>query len=253
MLNSMTRIFSLLCVAVCLLACFTNCSKKGTAIEEPFIARYKFTAYTIDSFRFRITINDVLVTDSLVSGGEVTRSVNFIRDTVAHLKVLNAANNQVLADTSIILKIGSHIISIVQLAAGEMPVIPALPANEALPAPGNSKIRFQYVKPQPIATLPSSYLPFFDSLQLIIRQSAFGVVAFDTLMIKSYELTSFYEARIGATYNIEVRNAETNFVYNNGTSVTINTTTFPSFNTAILYAYDTLSMGRYRFRLTRIY
>lgn len=234
----------------------TGCSKKGDAITEPFTGRYKFTAFTIDSFRFKITVNEELVTDSLKSGREATKDFYFTaNDTLARLKVYNSVTGQLYVDSTFVFSIGSHIIPIVQLSSGINPGVPVAPDEEA-PMPGNSKIRFQYVRPQPVATLPPNTLLFYDSIKCIIRKNVSGPgggVTYDTIVLKQNEISKFYEARIGASYNIEVRHPLTGFVYNNGTSVSINTVVLPEFNTAILYSFDTLSMGRQRYKITRVY
>ncbi|MCP9751970.1 hypothetical protein [Ferruginibacter sp. HRS2-29] len=252
----MQRRFRIILLLVSLgLLFFEGCSKKGDPIVEPFSGRYKFTAFTIDSFRFRIVVDGQLVTDSLKSGKEFTQNFTFVEDTSATLKVYNAITGQLYVDSTMGLSIGSHIIPIVQLSAGTQPVVPGVP-DETPPLAGNSKIRFQYVRPQPIATLPSATLQFYDSIKCIIRKNvpgAGGGVSYDTVVLHQNEVTKFYEARIGATYNIEVRDALTDFVYNNGTGVSINTTVLPALNTAILYSYDTLTLGRQRYRITRVY
>lgn len=233
----------------------TGCSKKGDPITEPYTGKYKFTAFTIDSFRFKITVNDELVTDSLKSGREVTKDFYFVDDTLAKLKVYNSLTGQLYVDSTITFSIGSHIIPIVQLSSGTNPTVPTTPDEEA-PLPGNSKIRFQYVRPQPIPTLPPNTLVFYDSIKCIIRKNVSGPgggVTYDTIVLKQNEISKFYEARIGANYNIEVRDPVSDFVYNNGNAVSINTTVLPAFNTAILYSFDTLSLGRQRYRITRVY
>ncbi len=245
------------CAIILMVFSFVSCSKKGDAVVEPFIAKYKFTAYTIDSFRFKITVNDVVISDSLKTGSDVTKDLIFTTDKMAKLKVFNANTNQLYTDTTIALKLGSYIISIVQLSSGQNPAIPQAPA-EAAPLPGNSKIRFQYVKPQPIPALAANgYLPFFDSIKCVVKKSFNGSgLTTDTVILSQYETTEFYENKVGTRYNIEIRNPVTNFVYDNGNGVSINTggaAQLPDFNTAIIYSYDTLSSGRFRYKTTRIY
>lgn len=252
----MKKVFVFIGLICSVVVMVTGCSKKGDAIEEPFTGRYKFTAFTIDSFRFKITVNNELVTDSLKSGREVTKDFYFAaNDTLARLKVYNSVTGQLYVDSTIVFSIGSHIIPIVQLSSGINPSVPVAPDEDA-PLPGNSKIRFQYVRPQPIATLPPNTLLFYDSIKCIIRKNVSGPgggVTYDTIVLRQNEISKFYEARIGASYNIEVRNPLTGFVYNNGTSVSINTVVLPEFNTTILYSFDTLSMGRQRYKITRVY
>lgn len=228
------------------------CTKKGDMIVEPYITTYKFTAYTIDSFRFKITLDDKLITDSLRSGSEVTSDFTFVNNTQARLKVYNTNNNGLLIDTLLSLKTGAYIISIVQLVSGQNPGIPSVP-NEVDPMAGNCKVRFLYVPPQPRAGLAPGFLPFHDSLKCIIKKTVAGVVSYDTVVLSQFESTSFYESRIGSPFNFEIRKPTDNFLYNIVNSTSYSTTSLPPFNTVIVYASDTLSLGRFRYSFKRIY
>lgn len=109
-----------------------HCSDKGEAIVEPRLATYKFTTYTVDTFRFKITLNDEVLTDSLLSPiGSQKLIVKFI-DSSRKLKIFNAKNNQLIIDSTIILKIGQSTISLVQFTSEQRPFIPTSP-NEPPP------------------------------------------------------------------------------------------------------------------------
>ncbi len=221
----------------------TQCSKKGDAIVEAKIGSYKFTTYTIDTFRFRVVINNVNVGDSLLSPvGLLNTNVSFF-DTVGTLKIYNAETNALYIDTVIKLKIGFSTISIVQLAAGEQPFIVPIP-NDAPPAAGNYKVRFQYSMPA------NNTVPFFDSIQCIIKLN--GVVdPVDTIILHPYELSSFYEAALGTNFKMELRNPENNDVIDNNTN-NLNSTGFTEFNTASMYGTGVGGVA-FNYTLQRIY
>lgn len=229
--------------ALLLLILLTQCSKKGDAIVEAKFGSYNFTTYTIDTIRFRIVMNDVNLTDSLISPvGSIRSNVSFT-DSIGKLQVFNAENGQLYIDTIIGLRIGFSTISIVQLGVGQDPFIVPIPA-ETPPATGNYKVRFQYNMP----TSPD--VPFFDSIQCIIRLN--GVPdAMDTIIMHPYEFSGFYEATLGQNFKMVLYNPENGQVIDNGTN-NLTSTGFTDFNTASLYG-TALGGVAYNFTLQRIY
>lgn len=168
---------------------FTRCTSKGDSITEPKFGTFKFTTYTIDTFRFKVILNGEVLTDSLLSPqSSFSRIVSFFKST-ARLLILDAENqSQVILDSVIQMKIGNTNISIVQFGHNEKPSPPPL-FNEPLPAEGNYKVRFQYIRPS------SPAVPFFDSIRCIIKKNG---VEIDRIVLEKYESSPFYEA-ISAT------------------------------------------------------
>lgn len=222
---------------------FVSCSKKGVAIDEAKIGSYKFTTYTIDTMRFRVVINDVDMGDSLLSPvGLLNTNVSFF-DSVGTLKIFNAETNELFIDTSIRMQIGFSTISIVQLTSGQQPFIVPIP-NEPPPAEGNYKVRFQYNEPV------NSSVPFFDSIQCIIKLS--GVLEpVDTIVLLKNGLSSFYESTLGVNFKMELRNPENNDVIDNNTN-NLSSTGFTDFNTATVFGSAPGGVA-YNFFLQRIY
>ncbi len=183
----------------------TQCSKNGAPIIEPKFGIYNFSTYTVDSFRFRVILNGEILTDSLRSRvGFFSRAVSFF-NTDGRLQIIDAkSNEQLILDTLIQMRTGTSTFSLVQLEQGQKPFIPP-PPNEAAPAPGTFKVRFQYtpfvgdgsVSPQPF---------FYDSVKCFIRKNGINM---DTVVLSKYEMTSFYEAPTGGggLFSVRIVNA----------------------------------------------
>ncbi|MEO6670306.1 MAG: hypothetical protein ABIN36_12565 [Ferruginibacter sp.] len=233
----------LLAATLSIILLFSQCSKKGDAIDEAKFGSYNFTTYTIDTIRFRVVMNGVDLTDSLLSPvGSQRCNVSFV-DSIGKLQVFNADNNQLFFDTTIVLKIGFSTISIVQLGAGQDPFIVPIP-DEPAPAAGNYKVRFQYNEPA------SADVPFFDSIQCIIKLS--GVVdPVDTIILHKYEYSRFYESTLGVNFKMAINNAEDGTPYDGGTN-NLSSTGFTDFNTASVYGSGIGGLA-YNFLLQRIY
>jgi hypothetical protein len=205
-----------------------QCKKNGTAIIEPKFGIYNFSTYTIDTFRFRIILNDINITDSLVSPvGNFSKIVSFF-NTVGRLQIIDAKNNnQLVLDTLITMKTGTNNFSLVQFLHGQKPYIPATP-SEPVPAIGNYKIRFLYTPfigdnnfpPQPF---------FYDSVMCYIRKNGFDI---DTVVLKKYEATPFYEAHGNGVdlFTIKLDDPANGNTIDPSTSPTIGST-FTGFNT----------------------
>ena len=119
-INKYTIIVLLLISGMLIMA---SCAKKGDAILEEKVGSYNFTTYTVDTLRLRVTVNDQNLGDSLLSPvGSLRSNISFL-DSVASLRVFNAETNELIIDTTIILRIGFSTISIVQLSSGQRPFI----------------------------------------------------------------------------------------------------------------------------------
>ena len=242
-LTNMKKSIGFLLLSISFILSLAQCSKEGNPIMEPKIGSYKFTTYTIDTFRFRVVVDNVSVGDSLLAPvGILNSNISFV-DTVGKLKIYNAETNELLIDTTISLKIGFTTISIVQLTTGEKPFIVPIP-NEVLPAAGNYKVRFQYNRPA------NASVPFFDSIRCIIKLN--GVVEpVDTIILHPFELSSFYEAAFGVNFKMALYNPENNDVIDLSTN-NLTSTGFADFNTGSLFG-TAPGGAAYNFTLQRIY
>ncbi len=237
MKSTMKKSTSFIGLCILCIGLLTQCTKKGDPIFDPNVANLRFTTFTVDTFLFKVYVNDVLLTDTLKapSGLENSR-VTFI-DSMATLKIVNAATNNAFVDTMITLRPGSTTISIVQFITGQNPFLPPTP-TEVPPAAGNYKVRFQYIQPSdPAAT-------FYDSVQCVLRLSS---VPFDTIVLAKYQTSSFYEAPIGSNFSMRIFDAATGLVIDNATN-NLNSSSFTEFNTAILYSSNPTN-----FLLQRVY
>jgi hypothetical protein len=206
---------------------FIQCSKSGELINEPSYGIIKFTTFTIDTFRFKVKLNDQLITDSLLSPrGVYTATVPFI-DTIGKLKITDAKNNLIL-DSTINLKIGSRTISLVQFISGLKPTTPTL-SLEAQPVNGFYKIRFQYA--QPIGNVR----PFYDSIKIQIRREDNNNFI-DTIVLKKYGISRYYELPKTARVKVKLINPNGGtFPTTSAFSNAIADADIENFNTAILF------------------
>jgi hypothetical protein len=94
-------IYTLLCTS-CLFA--AACLKQGSPIAEPKFGIYKFTTFTVDTFRFKVIINGETITDSLLSPqGVVNKSVAFY-EPAGNIKIIDTKTNAVILDSSVTMK-----------------------------------------------------------------------------------------------------------------------------------------------------
>lgn len=226
----------------------TLCTNKGDQIIEPDFGTYRFTTYTVDTFRFRISLNGEILTDSLMSPqGAFSRIISFfksrreVRLVIAEL----AHNNQVILDSVIELSTGINNISIVQFEKGKKPTLPQLP-NEPAPAPGNYKVRFQYTPfPGEAGSPPQPF--FYDSIRCILRKNGTNI---DTFVLEKFQTSLFYEAagNGGATFSLRLENPLNGSLIDVSTSPTIGST-FTGFNSVSVSGKTALN----DWRLVRMY
>jgi hypothetical protein len=222
---------------------FDRCTSKDDSIIEPKFGTFTFTTYTVDTFRFRVILNDEVLTDSLLSPqGSFSKVVSFFSST-ARLLILDADNyGQVILDSVIQMKIGNTSIPIVQFRHSEKPSLPPL-SNEPAPAQGNYKMRFQYT--QPI----TSTVPFFDSIQCIVRESGNPV---DTIILEQNELSPFYEGKTNSSsFTLKLEKPDGTTLHTsaiNGIG-----SNFTGLNTAVVYGSEGSGSPNYRFTLKYVY
>lgn len=223
-----------------------SCSKGERVIELP-VGLFTFTTFTVDTFRFKVDLNDALVTDSLLSPIFSLTSRIALPDSMKKLTVTDFKTNQVYIDTVIRSYIGANNVSIVQFASGVKPALAPIP-NEPPPAPGNSKVRFTYI--QPI----SPAVPFFDSIQCLIRNNSLGSIPFDTIVLRKFESSEFYETRIGSRFTMIIYNPADGSLIHNGSSASLNTSILSGFNTAVFFGIGPGGIaGTYSFQIRKAY
>jgi len=228
-----------------------QCTKKGTAIIEPRFGNYSFSTFTVDTFRFRIILDGVTLTDSLVSPIDFfSKYVNFLGTGEGRLQVIDAKNNdQLVLDTMINLQTGNNNFSIVQFITGQKPYIPGLPANEPPPAAGNYKIRFQYLKG--VAGFPE---PNINPVKCIITNNNIPV---DTTTLNLNGFTEFYE--VSSTSNprvILLRPSNGQLFKQNFTTTAITPINRSGFNTVIMRGKSTqapIPNGPYLYDVIKVY
>jgi hypothetical protein len=236
------KIFSYIFLSsILFLVVLSGCSKKGEVITELKVGSYNFTTFAIDTLRLKVVVNEQVLGDSLLTPvGSLRSNISFL-DTMGTLKIYNADNDQLYIDTTIKFKIGFSTISIVQLYSGQTPFIVPIP-NEPPPAPGDYKVRFQYIQPSNLS------VPFFDSVQCIIRLSGTPI---DTIVLNKYQFSAFYEASLGSSFSMKVYDPSNGQIIDN-TTTTLNSSGFTDFNTAALFG-TAPGGAAYNFTLQRIY
>lgn len=223
-----------------------SCSKGDQVVELP-VGFFTVTTFMVDTFRFKVQLNDVLVTDSLLSPIFSLSTGIKLSDSKGTFKLIDFKTNQVLIDTIIKTDIGPNSISIVQFVSGAKPALAPIP-NEPPPAPGKCKVRFTYV--QPI----SPTVPFFDSVRCLVRNTAFGSIPFDTIVLRKYESSEYYESGIGTRFSMIIYNPADGSLIHNGSSASLNTNQLTGFNTAIFLGVGPGSVaGTYNFQIRKAY
>jgi hypothetical protein len=249
----MKKCLHILLFLSCILFC-GSCMKKGEPVVEAKYGTYKFTTYTVDTFRFRVILNGEVLTDSLLTPqSSFTKQVAFF-DAKGLLRIIDAKTGQPIIDSSIQLKTGTTSIAIVQFAGGEKPFIPLLP-NEGLPAANAYKIRFQYVPPI------NPLVPYFDSVKCFVRlQDASvpgGFRILDSVILQKGGLTKYYEAAANLRFRIRLANPLTNAQITSPNAPVLNLDNPPAaFNTAIIRGTGTTSsssQGPYLYEARRVY
>jgi hypothetical protein len=221
--------------------------KKETAIVQPPLGRYTFSTFTVDTFRFKVFVNDFLATDSLLSPVSSFSSVIEITDPVLRIRMADAKTNTTYVDTTLEPIIGAANFAIVQFTSGEFPSLPP-PPKEPPPAAGNAKVRFQYLRPT------NPIVPFFDSIKCLIRRNISGAVPIDTVVLNRLGLTPFYEAPAGVRYSIVILDPKTGQIIHNGSSASFNTSSFSNFVTAGFYGFSQGGTpGTFNYLIRRIY
>lgn len=229
-----------------LLCATAGCNKGEQIIERP-IGLFNVSTFTIDTFQFRVVFNGALVVDSLRTPIASATSAVELTDTVGTLVVTDLRTNTVVVNETLKVNIGAISLSIVQFSSGEKPALAPIP-NEPPPAPGNCKVRFTYFKPI------SPSVPFFDSIQCLLRNNALGSAPFDTIVLKQFESSQFYETRVGARFSMIIYNPSDGSLIHNGSSANLSTSQLSGFNTASVFGVGPGTLtGTYNFQIRKIY
>lgn len=134
-------IFSL----VCSLCSVAGCSKESPVVEKRF-ASLALNAFTVDPYRFRVSLSNEVVTDSLITPeGKASKEV-FFYGYQQRIKVYNTSDETLLIDTPYTLHTGAGVINaftIYQTEAGTPPFYLAPLPSE--PKPGTDSAKFSII------------------------------------------------------------------------------------------------------------
>ncbi|THU39214.1 hypothetical protein FAM09_11915 [Niastella caeni] len=167
-----------------------GCSKGEEAIEPLRFTTVGLNAVTVDSFRFAVTDNGTLLTDSLITPVGNRSMVVKYKETVRRYRVTDLYSNSLLLDTLINYKPGSlNAITFFQPTAGSKLVWVGPPANE--PAPEAGKIKLSVVYASPFTTAK------YDEIKVVVENSQSGnsgtdYVAKDSFLLKRGEFSRFF-------------------------------------------------------------
>jgi hypothetical protein len=125
---------------VCGLSIVAGCSKESPVIEKKF-TEMELNAFTVNAYRFRISLNDEVVTDSLLTPeGRVLKDF-FFNDYSQRIRVYNTSDETLLIDAPYTLNVGKKsVFTIYQTQADTPPFYLAPSPGEPLPASGNAKL-----------------------------------------------------------------------------------------------------------------
>jgi hypothetical protein len=125
---------------ICALCAVAGCTKKNEVVEKKF-ASMSLSAFTMDTYRFRVSLTNDVVTDSLMTPeGQVAKEI-FFNDYRQRIKVYNTSDDKLLIDTPYTLSVGKvNVFTIYQTQSGEAPFYLAPSPAEPLPATGNAKL-----------------------------------------------------------------------------------------------------------------
>jgi hypothetical protein len=138
----MYRIF--ICAMVVVLI---GCSKNEQPVEQPTFTKLEVYAYTVDALQLKVTANDVLLTDSLITpNGSRTVPVSYM-DPVHRIRITDVNTSRLMADTLVNYGTGFiYPLTFFQPAAGAQLLFIGRPANEPLPEAGKAKIAIVYTE-----------------------------------------------------------------------------------------------------------
>lgn len=170
-----------------------GCSKESPVVEKKYTS-VGLSAFTIEPYRFRVTMNDEVLTDSLLTPeGQVGKQILF-SDYRQRIRVYNTSDETLLIDTPYTLTIGkTNAFTIYQTQAGTTPFYLAPPATEPLPAAG--KIKFSLV---------CTGQQFPDSVRVVTEVQNNTAYPKDTAVVKDNAFTKYFEVPANASIKVTV-------------------------------------------------
>jgi hypothetical protein len=125
------------------------CNKNEQAIEQERFTNLQLRAITVDNMLLEVTVDDNVLTDSLVAPSTDDKIVPVKYNTIQHrIRAVDKYTNKVMMDTVVNYQSGLfNTITLFQPNAGEKLLRIAPPASEAVPADSNVKISVVFSQP----------------------------------------------------------------------------------------------------------
>ena len=194
--TSVRNIFFISVCALLLAAGLGGCDKRGTAIEESLETNIIFSAFTVDSFRLAIKIDDEVVNNNFLvpyipspTGAGFTQHIRYY-DQHKKVTLYNVADNKVLFDSVFKLDKTSLNISLYQKNSGQPFIYIAPPAGEPLPANDYGKISFNYT----LSGLPDMVKVVVENSTIPGGQTYSGT---DSFLLRKGDFSPFFLSRLG--------------------------------------------------------
>lgn len=183
-----------------------GCSKESPVVEKKFTS-VALSAFTVEPYRFRVTMSDEVLTDSLLTPeGQVGKEILF-SDYRQRIRVYNTSDETLLIDTPYTLTIGKiNAFTIYQTQAGTTPFYLAPPSTEPLPAAGKTKFSLACTGDQ-----------FPDSVRVITEVQNAGVTPKDTAVVKNNSFTKYFEVPNSASIKVTLYKLPGGQLYGNRT------------------------------------
>lgn len=162
-------------------------------MEKKFTS-LSLNAFTVDPYRFRVSLDNEIVTDSLwTPEGQISKEI-FFNDYHQRIRVYNTSDETLLIDTPYTLSVGKvNAFTIYQTQAGAPPFCLVPSPSEPMPATGNTKL-----------SIICSGAQLSDSVRVIVetQTSGGGSKPRDTAVVKKDNLSRYFE--VAANKNITV-------------------------------------------------
>lgn len=167
--NSAIQAMLHLTFGVLLLLC--GCAKDGNPVEESKETILYFQAFSADTMRLGIKMNNEIVFNDFYIPTLTARalSIKYYGDNQRKITIYNTGENRVMFDTVLSLKPTPENITLYQQASGQPFVYIAPPVNESFPPDGYGKISVNY-------TLPA--LP--ERVEVVVQNSIAGGPDYDS-------------------------------------------------------------------------
>jgi hypothetical protein len=161
-----------------------SCSRESPVVEKKF-TNIELSAFTVHPYRFRVSLYNEVVTDSLMTPeGRLTKGI-FFTDYSQRIKVYNTSDETLLIDTPYTLNVGKlNVFTIYQTQADSPPFYLKPSPSEPLPAPGKTKL----------SLICSGDERLTDSIRVIVEiQTASLPKPKDTVVLKKDNFSKYFE------------------------------------------------------------